>query len=126
MVTKQEEQKIRAYLAKRFGANKFSIGTDTGEIKVLGEPTEGWYYFGHIDSVFVKQAALGIPARAGQEFTTGDDNAIREMFAAGKDAGAIAVALERTDGGIHARMQRLGLIHDGGILRKQDAFVTST
>jgi len=120
MVTKQQEQKIREYLAKRFGARKYRITVD-GKVEVHGDMPNsieiGWWFFGYVDSVEVKRAVFGIPARACQPFTTGDDNAIREMFAESKDAGAIATALERTDGGVYRRMQILGLIPDTGAIR---------
>jgi hypothetical protein len=65
---------------------------------------------------------MNIAKNAGQPFTAQDDQAIREMHAACANAKEIAARLERTEPGINARLERLGL-RKGNTMAKQSALV---
>jgi hypothetical protein len=68
---------------------------------------------------------MNIPANAGKPFSFGDDEAIRELYAKHRSVALIAATLQRTEAGIKARLERLGLVKAGRVLRKQAAMGAS-
>lgn len=67
---------------------------------------------------------MTLPANAGQAFTDQDDATIRTMHKAKASVTEIAVALQRTEKGIAARLERLGL-RRGKVAARQAAFLAS-
>jgi hypothetical protein len=63
-----------------------------------------------------------IPVNAGKPFTAADDQTIREMHSKGASVASIAGALCRTEPGIEARLEKLGL-RKGVVMAKPAAIL---
>lgn len=66
---------------------------------------------------------MNTKANAGKPFTHQDDATIRRMHGEGSSISEIAADMLRTEAGITARLERLGLRAPGPIMRKQAAIL---